>query len=178
MDGPSHMDGFRRVPHLARLAIAVVLIQLLFWLVVKPLVIGSPNPGFDRIEGYEYAEARLEAPTMEAVGNATFDPIAEMPGWHCCESGYRAFRYQFDLDEIPETGLGIAPHVRADNFRIYVNNSFVAGTGRMELPEITEFAIEESASIEPPEVDHEHEKLVQRLGKASKLLRKKRERLH
>ena len=51
-------------------------------------------------------------------------------------------------------------------------------TGRVELPDITEFAIAEGASIEPPEVDHEHEKLVQRLGKASQLLRKKRERLH
>lgn len=51
-------------------------------------------------------------------------------------------------------------------------------TGRVELPEITEFAIAAGESIEPPEVDHEQEKLVQRLGKASQLLRKKRERLH
>ena len=60
-----------------------------------------------------------------------------MPGWHCCDVGYRAFRYSFDLDAVPQKGLGIAPHVRADNYAIYVNGSFVAGTGRMELPDHT-----------------------------------------
>lgn len=51
-------------------------------------------------------------------------------------------------------------------------------TGRVELPEVTEFEIEERDPVAPPEADLEHEKLVERLGKASMLLRKKRERLH
>ena len=137
MDSRTLMVGLQRMPHVVRLVLAVVAVQLLFWLVIKPLVIGSPSPGFDRIEGYDYAEARIEAPTYKAVDQARFKPITEMPGWHCCESGYRAFRYSFDLDEVPEKGLGIDPHVRADNFAIYANGSFVGGTGRMELPDHT-----------------------------------------
>ncbi len=137
MDSRSFMAGLQQTPHLVRLVLAVFVVQLLFWLVIKPLVIGMPNPGFDRIEGNDYAEARIEAPTYDAVEQAQFEPIVEMPGWHCCESGYRAFRYQFDLDAVPDKGLGIAPHVRADNFTIYANGNFVGGTGRMELPDHT-----------------------------------------
>lgn len=129
--------GLTSLPHLARLAIAVIALQLLFWLIVKPLVIGSPAPPFDTIDGYDFEQAQISSPTLAAVDQAEFEVIAEMPAWHCCESGYRAFRYKFDLEEVPERGLGIAPHIRADNFSIYVNNRFIAGTGRMELPDQT-----------------------------------------
>ena len=126
-----------RLPHWARLVAAVILVQLLFWLAIKPLVIGQPNPGFDRIEGYEFSQARLNEPDLAATQSAKFEPIDEMPAWHCCEPGYRAFRYAFDLAEVPKTGLGIAPHVHADNFAIYVNGTFIAGEGRLELPSQT-----------------------------------------
>lgn len=51
-------------------------------------------------------------------------------------------------------------------------------TGQVLLPEITEFAIDEKVAIIPPDVDEEFEKMVDRLGKASKILQKKRERIH
>ncbi|MBV7257955.1 sensor histidine kinase [Erythrobacter crassostreae] len=126
-----------KMPHLLRLAIAVIFVQLLFWLLIKPAVIGTPSPGFETIDGYDYAEARLKEPTFAAVDSAKFAAIDDMPAWHCCETGYRAFRYSFELDEVPEKGLGLSPHVRADNFSIYVNGNFIAGTGRLELPDHT-----------------------------------------
>lgn len=129
--------GAANLPHLFRLASAVVILQLLFWLIVKPLVIGSPAPPFETINGYDFEQAEISAPTLAAAEQAEFEAIPEMPAWHCCENGYRAFRYSFDLDRIPQKGLGIAPHIRADNFAIYVNGSFIAGTGRLYLPDHT-----------------------------------------
>ncbi|WP_209346781.1 ATP-binding protein [Pontixanthobacter sp. CEM42] len=130
-------SGWYRIPHLARLSLAVLLVQLVFWILVKPAVIGTPNPEFETIDGYSYEETGLEAPTYASVEQAKFESIEEMPAWHCCERGYRAFRYQFDLDTVPESGLGIDGHVRADNLQIYVNGTFVAGSGRMESPDHT-----------------------------------------
>lgn len=51
-------------------------------------------------------------------------------------------------------------------------------TGTIEPPEITEFAIEEQPAVIPPEPDIEAEKLASRLGKASQILKRKRDRLH
>lgn len=130
-------EAGQRIAHLVPLVLSAVAVQLLFWLVIKPLVIGTPNPGFDTIEGYDYAEAELSAPTFKAVEAAEFKYFEKVPNWNCCSAGYRAFRYSFTLKEIPAKGLGIAPHIHADNFAIYVNDSFVAGTGRMTLPDHT-----------------------------------------
>lgn len=137
-------------PHLVRLAFAVIAVQLFFWLIVKPLVIGSPAPPFETIDGYGFEQAQISAPTLSAAAQAEFETIPEMPAWHCCESGYRAFRYSFDLDAIPEKGLGIAPHIRADNFAIYVNDGFIAGKGRFGLPDHTyDSMIRETYHIPP-----------------------------
>ncbi len=130
-------SSWHSIPHLVRLLLAVLLVQLVFWILVKPAVIGTPNPGFETIDGYAYAQAALKTPTYDAIELANFEPVEDMPGWHCCERGYRAFRYQFDLDTVPESGLGIDAHVRADNVQIYVNGTFVAGSGRLELPDHT-----------------------------------------
>lgn len=51
-------------------------------------------------------------------------------------------------------------------------------TGEIVLPEIEEFAIADRTEITPPEPDVEAEKLRSRLGKASGILKKKRDRIH
>ena len=51
-------------------------------------------------------------------------------------------------------------------------------TGEVHLPEVTEFAIAEKVAVIPPDVDEEYEKMVDRLGKASKILQSKRQRIH
>lgn len=145
-------EALRKTPQSVRLILAMIAVQTLFWLVIKPLIIGTPNPGFDTIAGYDYSEAQLAAPTYDAVQQAQFEPIAEMPDWHCCQAGYRAFRYNFSLEHVPETGLGISPHVRADNYAIHVNGTYVAGAGRLERPDHTYNALLRKTHLIPESV--------------------------
>ena len=63
MDTKAILQTLGKTPHWARLLIAVLGVQALFWLIIKPMVIGTPNPGFDTIDGYDYAQAQIEAPT-------------------------------------------------------------------------------------------------------------------
>ena len=51
-------------------------------------------------------------------------------------------------------------------------------TGETVLPSVTEFEIDQRVEVVPPEPDEEMEKLKARLGKASGILKKKRERIH
>ena len=129
--------GWESWPLFARLLFAVVLVQALFWLALKPLLFSSSEEQFEIYAPQDIAEAALAAPTYAELANAEFTPIEALPASHCCESDYRALRYTIKLDRVPETGLGIRPRVNADNLALYVNGDFVAGKGRMELPDIT-----------------------------------------
>lgn len=51
-------------------------------------------------------------------------------------------------------------------------------TGRVELPDVTEFELSERVAVVPPDPDEEHENLMKRLGNASRILKNKRERIH
>jgi two-component system, NarL family, sensor histidine kinase UhpB len=126
-----------KLPQMAKLLFAIGVIQLLFWLVLQPQIIGTARPNIDSIPGFDFSDAPLAAPNYAAVANADFLPIDSLPAERCCASGYRAFRYQIDLLEVPYRGLGLAPHIRADNFSIYVNGVFAAGEGEMELGAVT-----------------------------------------
>lgn len=66
------------------------------------------------------------------------------------------------------------------NASVECTKSLIAAllTGKVELPEVTQFEIAERVAVIPPDVDEEFEKLVGRLGKASGILKKKRERIH
>lgn len=129
--------GWARLPLPIRLLIAIVLIQALFWLALKPLLFSSNDSDFPTYSAQNIAEAAISTPTYAAMSAAAFDPVQSFPAWHCCERGYRALRYTIVLDRVPESGLGIRPRVNADNLGLYVNGRFVAGKGRMALPYIT-----------------------------------------
>lgn len=51
-------------------------------------------------------------------------------------------------------------------------------TGQVKLPDVVPFEIDVRPGIVPPEPDEEHEKLMQRLGNASRILKNKRDRVH
>ncbi|MEL6688051.1 MAG: ATP-binding protein [Pseudomonadota bacterium] len=133
----SWRSTIEELPNIVWLILAVLVGQAIFWIILKPIVIGSLTPSFATIEGVDFETANLEAPTLDAVQQAQFEVLEELPGWHCCESGYRALRYAIVLDEVPPTGIGIVTGVRADNYMIYANGHFVAGEGRMTLPDHT-----------------------------------------
>lgn len=51
-------------------------------------------------------------------------------------------------------------------------------TGETVLPEVIQVGIEQRPGVVPPEPDEEHERLMSRLGNASRILKAKRERIH
>ena len=117
-------------PHLI---IAVLVVQAAYWLLVAPLISGAP-PQIDPVRPTSFAVAPLESPDWDAAQAAEFTP-AELPWSECCDGGYYAARITFDLDTVPEGGLGEAANVTATNFYAYLNGSLYFGSGEMELPE-------------------------------------------
>lgn len=122
--------------NLATLAGAILLVQLLFWLFIKPVLIDKPETEFESYQPYEISEAAISEPEYTALASAKFKPVEDFGSWHCCELGYRALRYHVDLKTVPEKGLGLYPNNNTDNHAIYVNGRFVAGEGDMTLPTI------------------------------------------
>ncbi len=51
-------------------------------------------------------------------------------------------------------------------------------TGQVELPDVVPFEIDVRPGIVPPEPDEDQERLMQRLGNASQILKNKRDRVH
>lgn len=127
-----------RVRHsnLFRLFGAILVVQLVFWFLVKPVLIDTPDISFETFEPYSISEAALAEPNLSAVAEAEFTPVEDFGAWHCCELGYRALQYSVDLESVPEQGLGLYPNINTDNLAIYVNGQFVAGEGDMTLPTI------------------------------------------
>lgn len=125
------------LPVWVRLVIAVAIVQLVFWFALKPMLFASNEAEFEQFEPSNIAVAPLESPSLDQLENTTFEPIEAFPAWHCCDPGYRALRYNVMLDHVPESGLGIRPRINADNLEVYVNRTFIAGTGRMTLPDVT-----------------------------------------
>ena len=110
--------------------LVAIAIQLLFWLVLLPIMEAKVPLGdvtrFDRIEA-----ATLSQPTYAAVTRARFTEV-ETPWSDCCTRGYRAVRYHMPLDRVPPDGLLIAEPGQADNLWIYVNGGLLYGEGRMD----------------------------------------------
>ncbi|HEX9807268.1 MAG TPA: ATP-binding protein [Alteraurantiacibacter sp.] len=119
-----------------RLIAAVIVVQAIFWLAIKPVLIDKPPTDFESITPVAISEAAVERPDYAALEAARFEPVEDFGAWHCCETGYRALRYHIELDEVPEQGLGLYPNINTDNLAIYVNGRFVAGEGDMTLPTI------------------------------------------
>lgn len=122
--------------NLLKLIGAIIVVQALFWLVVKPVLLDKPDGEYETFEPYAISEAAIAAPDLAALADADFSAVEDFGSWHCCETGYRALRYSVDLDTVPEQGLGLYPNINTDNLAIYVNDSFVAGEGDMTLPTI------------------------------------------
>jgi len=129
---------WHRVPGLAaRLLpalIAIVLVQLAFWAVLKPLLFDFSKPDSLAIENVEAAV--LAAPTLDALATAQFT-ATELPWEACCDQHYRAIRFHITLDTVPADGLGMVSGPMADNFITVVNGHIVHGEGRMTAPDAT-----------------------------------------
>jgi two-component system sensor histidine kinase UhpB len=134
-DTPPALAAGSRRKLLGWLAVATILVQLVFWLGVRPLLFGRPTlPPLYAISDVQ--EAQLAAPDATALEQARFSATA-LPWSSCCSPGYRALRFNLNLPQIPEHGVALVPQVEADNVQIRINDQLVFAQGRMQLPRTT-----------------------------------------
>ncbi|MCB2065661.1 MAG: hypothetical protein KDE15_03350 [Erythrobacter sp.] len=116
-------------PHLI---FAVLLVQLVYWVLIAPNFYQPLRP-YDQIATTSVEVAPLDAPSWQAVEAAQFTPV-DLPWRQCCQGGYYAVRFTFDLDRVPQAGLGESADLFVNNYTSWLNGSQFAGQGEMELP--------------------------------------------
>lgn len=127
---------------------------------------------FDTIEGgVGYAEKIFEVFTEALkLAQAIIDDCPCVAGCPACVTSLPPGVEDEDLEQL----------LVESNASVECTKSLISAllNGKVELPEVTQFEIAERAAVIPPDVDEEFEKMVDRLGKASEILKKKRERIH
>ncbi|WP_128892075.1 ATP-binding protein [Erythrobacter sp. HKB08] len=121
-------------PDRRRLLGIVLLVQAIVWLGIIPLFDAETNSiDYVKITGFEHAE--VEDPAWETVASADFEetePVLRI----CCDAGYHAVRMTFDLDEVPEEGLGLIHELYAPTFEIRLNDVLIYEEGSLDLDAI------------------------------------------
>ena len=120
---------------LGRPLVAVLALQLLYWLAVQPALV-VPVGKLERIGLHSAVYAELGEATLDAWHSAD-KADTELPWEDCCRAGYRGIEMQFDLSEIPAEGLAVVPIVGSDNYQMWLNGSLLLSEGRMQLPDHT-----------------------------------------
>lgn len=120
---------------LSRLAFAAAVLQVLFWMGLRPVLYDSPK--LPPLYAVSQAEAAvLDSPDAAGLARAAFKP-AELPWSDCCGPGYRAVRFVVDIPVVPAAGVAFVPNVDADNLLVRINGQPVVTHGRMTLPKPT-----------------------------------------
>ena len=124
----------RRVP--VKLLAAVAAAQIFFWLVYNPIFVQPETGPFESIEISDFTIANLKAPTSDALSSADYKTVRENE-LSFFEVGYYSIKSSFQIDEIPESGLGLWGRVPSDSGRLFLNGQFLYGEGDIELPDVT-----------------------------------------
>lgn len=117
--------------------LAILVVQLGFWLVYYPFIVKRPALPPVIAEAQAISEGAVPKPTYAAVKATQLKPLEELPFSVCCEPGYRALKFTLDLPKVPDRGLVMLPGFGADNHFVYVNGQFADGRGRLGLPRPT-----------------------------------------
>ena len=120
-----------RLSAVGSLLLACIAVQLVFWLVINPLLFASAKR-FELIPVHSAMLATLPSPDPASFERAQFRPI-DLPTSDCCGPGYRLVRMQFTLASVPRDGLALLPTLGSDNFHIRVNGQWTRQEGRLEL---------------------------------------------
>ncbi len=137
--------------HLAKLAGAIIAVQLAFWLLVNPNFI-QPEPGpLDPVSVSSFKIAPIDTPDESGIERAKFKPVVANQ-LALMNVGYHATQTNFNLAAIPKSGLGLSGSVSGDNAKLYVNGQLLWGQGRMTLPDITYHKISRNIVHIPPEL--------------------------
>lgn len=117
------------------MALTTIFVQCVFWFLVNPLLFAPPQRP-EVISVGESWVATVKSADASAFETASFKPI-KLPGSDCCAPGYRLLRTDFELTDIPKSGLALIPSIGADNLHIRLNGQWVRQEGRIGLPNIT-----------------------------------------
>lgn len=112
-----------------QLLAAVLMLQAIFWFVFSPLIEPTART-LDRLEIAEFAVATPRSTDWRDVREADFTAVSGVYE-DCCEAGIRAVRLTFDLETIPDRGLGEVPVIGASNYETRLNGTLIFGEGRM-----------------------------------------------
>lgn len=127
------LPGVSRWHGLLRLALMILLAQALFWgLYNVQWGKGASYRSLPEIPFSNVELAELQAPTPEAADAAQHQKI-NLPYTDCCDPAYLSLRLTFNLDDIPQSGLGLVATQQVDNFIYRINGSVIHQMGRMEF---------------------------------------------
>ncbi|MGI9328839.1 MAG: sensor histidine kinase [Pseudomonadales bacterium] len=116
----------------AKLLMAVIIVQAVYWLFLSPLSQRPPLQDFHSIAPVEVA--RLNEPNFaaaQALSDSAWQTVE--PFWFgCCDQKHYAFRYSFDSDPLATEDLGIVAAFGADNYHVWVNGFPLIDDGRLE----------------------------------------------
>jgi two-component system, NarL family, sensor histidine kinase UhpB len=124
-----------KLPEVARILTAVVVVQVVYWLAISPWMF-SYAPMRNAYLPENLRVATPATPDLEAVRSAPTTAL-QFGGSVCCGPGYRAFLFDLNLADVPPEGLLFASNFNADNVVVFVNGHRFLGEGRMQLPDIT-----------------------------------------
>ena len=116
---------------LIKIVLAIVLAQAIYWYGIDRYVFQAPPPaGLARIEITRTELAKLAKPTLADAARAKYAAV-ELPFTDCCASASFAVRMHFNLDTVPEKGLGVLSTLQVDNYILRANGSTIVAQGRM-----------------------------------------------
>ena len=115
------------------LLLAVIAAQAVYWLILDQHLFHSPRAETPpMVEQTATAIARLPDVTPAAVANAQYK-ATPLPHTHCCDAAAFAVRIQFQVDTVPDSGLGVISLLQVDNYRMAVNGSTLVAPGRLAM---------------------------------------------
>ena len=122
-----------RWDRLIKLSAMVLLAQALFWGLFYVPWGGKPQTrNIDRIAFTSATLAELSEPTPAAADAAPHNKV-NLPYVDCCDPAYLSLKLNFNMDEIPPSGLGLIASQQVDNFVYRLNGSIIHQRGRMEF---------------------------------------------
>lgn len=113
------------------LLLAIAVAQTIYWHGIDPYVFTAPpRADLARIEVSHTELAKLASPTLADAARARYAAV-ELPFTDCCSTASFAVRMHFNLDTVPEKGLGILSTLQVDNYILRANGSTIVSEGRM-----------------------------------------------
>lgn len=136
--------------YLVRLLFAIAVVQLVFWVAVKPVLFVRGHPDHVEYAMRDFEAARIATPDAAGLAAAKFEAI-DGPGWYgCCEPGYWAVRFKLDIPAVPDEGLGVITQVNVDNIAVRINGQLAIQHGEIDLARLTYHGNERQIDFVPP----------------------------